>query len=135
MPRSCLPPGSRAEPAVRRGVLTAVARDADGYPVTRSAAGVVRAARSTRELPGLDERVSGCRARPRLVAWREEVARVKRASFRSEEYWGRPVPGLGPADSRIAVVGLAPAAHGGNRTGRGGPGDRSGCWVFAARWP
>ncbi len=111
-----------------------MARDADGYPVTRSAAGVARAARSTRELPVLDEWISGCRACPRLVTWREEVARVKRASFRAEEYWGRPVPGLGPADSRIAVVGLAPAAHGGNRTGRVFTGDRSGDWIFAALW-
>jgi uracil-DNA glycosylase len=76
--------------------------------------------------------VAGCRRCPRLVAWREEVARVKRASFRDEEYWGRPVPGLGPADARIAVVGLAPAAHGGNRTGRIFTGDRSGDFLFAA---
>ena len=59
---------------------------------------------------------------------------VKRASFRDEDYWGRPVPGLGPADARIAVVGLAPAAHGGNRTGRVFTGDRSGDWIFAALW-
>jgi uracil-DNA glycosylase family 4 len=111
-----------------------VARDADGFPVTRSAAGVLRAAAGTRELTVLDERISGCRACPRLVAWREEVAQVRRASFRDEEYWGRPVPGLGPADSRIAVVGLAPAAHGGNRTGRVFTGDRSGDWIFAALW-
>jgi uracil-DNA glycosylase len=111
-----------------------VARDADGYPVTRTAAGVLRAAAGTRELAVLDERVAGCRACPRLVAWREEVAQVKRASFRDEDYWGRPVPGLGPADARIAVVGLAPAAHGGNRTGRVFTGDRSGDWIFAALW-
>ena len=111
-----------------------VARDADGYPVTRSPAGVLRGAAGTRSLPLLDERISGCRACPRLVEWREEVARVKRASFRDEEYWGRPVPGLGPADARIAVVGLAPAAHGGNRTGRVFTGDRSGDWIFAALW-
>jgi uracil-DNA glycosylase family 4 len=111
-----------------------MARDADGYPVTASAAGVRRAAAATRSLAVLDERVSGCRACPRLVRWREEVAVVKRASFRDEEYWGRPVPGLGPADARIAVVGLAPAAHGGNRTGRVFTGDRSGDWIFAALW-
>ncbi|WP_346774115.1 uracil-DNA glycosylase family protein, partial [Modestobacter sp. KNN46-3] len=111
-----------------------MARDADGFPVTRSPGGVVRAAAGSRELTVLDERVSGCRACPRLVTWREEVARVKRASFRSEEYWGRPVPGLGPADARIGVVGLAPAAHGGNRTGRVFTGDRSGDWIFAALW-
>jgi uracil-DNA glycosylase family 4 len=95
---------------------------------------VRRAAAATQDLAALDERISGCRACPRLVAWREEVARVKRASFRHEEYWARPVPGLGPADARIAVVGLAPAAHGGNRTGRVFTGDRSGDWIFAALW-
>ena len=95
-----------------------MATDAAGFPVTRTPAGVVRSAAGVRDLAVLDARISGCRACPRLVAWREEVARVKRASFRDEDYWGRPVPGLGPADARIAVVGLAPAAHGGNRTGR-----------------
>jgi len=111
-----------------------MARDPDGFPVTRTAAGVRRSAAAVRELPVLDEWISGCRACPRLVAWREEVAVVKRASFRDQDYWGRPVPGLGPADSRIAVVGLAPAAHGGNRTGRVFTGDRSGDWIFAALW-
>src|SRR4051794_40357317 len=111
-----------------------MALDADGFPVTRTPAGVQRAAAGVRDLAVLDARVSGCRACPRLVAWREEVATVKRASFRSEDYWGRPVPGLGPADARIAVVGLAPAAHGGNRTGRVFTGDRSGDWIFAALW-
>jgi uracil-DNA glycosylase family 4 len=93
---------------------------------------VVRAAAGARDLAVLDARVSGCRACPRLVAWREEVARVKRASFRDEDYWGRPVPGLGPADARIAVVGLAPAAHGGNRTGRVFTGDASGDFLWPA---
>ena len=106
-----------------------MARDARTTP-----AGVLRSARSARHLADLDTRISGCRACPRLVAWREEVARVKRASFRDEEYWGRPVPGLGPPDAPIAVVGLAPAAHGGNRTGRVFTGDRSGDWIFAALW-
>ena len=69
---------------------------------------------------------------PRLVAWREEVAREKRASFADWEYWGRPVPGFGDAAARVLVVGLAPAAHGGNRTGRVFTGDRSGDWLFAA---
>ena len=104
------------------------------FPVTRTPAGVARAAAGVRDLAVLDARVSGCRACPRLVAWREEVAQVKRASFRDWDYWGRPVPGLGPADARIAVVGLAPAAHGGNRTGRVFTGDRSGDWIFAALW-
>ncbi|SCX38572.1 uracil-DNA glycosylase, family 4 [Klenkia marina] len=111
-----------------------MARDADGYPVTRTPAGVVRGARSARDLAAVDERVCGCRACPRLVAWREEVAEVKRAAFRDQVYWGRPIPGMGPADARIAVVGLAPAAHGGNRTGRIFTGDRSGDWIFAALW-
>jgi uracil-DNA glycosylase family 4 len=104
------------------------------HRAVRTPAGVARSARGARDLAALDARISGCRACPRLVTWREEVARVRRASFRDEEYWGRPVPGLGPADARIAVVGLAPAAHGGNRTGRVFTGDRSGDWIFAALW-
>jgi uracil-DNA glycosylase len=76
--------------------------------------------------------VSVFRACPRLVSWREDVAATKRASYASETYWGRPVTGWGPADARIAVVGLAPAAHGGNRTGRVFTGDRSGDWLFAS---
>jgi uracil-DNA glycosylase family 4 len=73
-----------------------------------------------------------CRACPRLVAWREQVAREKRAAHHNEEYWGRPVPGFGDPRARLLVVGLAPAAHGGNRTGRVFTGDRSGDWLFAA---
>ena len=73
-----------------------------------------------------------CRACPRLVAWREQVARERRAAFRDEEYWGRPVPGFGDPDARVMVVGLAPAAHGANRTGRVFTGDRSGDFLFAA---
>ena len=73
-----------------------------------------------------------CRACPRLVAWRELVAVEKRASFAAEDYWGRPVPGFGDPDARLLVVGLAPAAHGGNRTGRVFTGDRSGDWLFGA---
>ncbi len=83
-------------------------------------------------LARLDEEISRCRACPRLVAWREEVAVVKRAAFRDQEYWGRPVPGFGQADARILILGLAPAAHGGNRTGRIFTGDRSGDVLFAA---
>ncbi|MFD0202158.1 MULTISPECIES: uracil-DNA glycosylase [Saccharothrix] len=83
-------------------------------------------------LSALDERVTSCRACPRLVAWREEVARVKRAAFRDQEYWGRPVPGFGPADASLAIIGLAPAAHGANRTGRMFTGDRSGDFLYAA---
>ncbi|TDB69440.1 MULTISPECIES: uracil-DNA glycosylase [unclassified Micromonospora] len=92
---------------------------------------VARAARAT-DLVDLDGAVSDCFACPRLVAWREEVARTKRAAFRDQDYWGRPVPGLGPPDARIAILGLAPAAHGGNRTGRIFTGDRSGDVLFAA---
>jgi uracil-DNA glycosylase len=73
-----------------------------------------------------------CRACPRLVAWREQVARDKRAAFRDEQYWGRPVPGFGDPAGRVLIVGLAPAAHGGNRTGRVFTGDRSGDWLFGA---
>ncbi|MDL5157455.1 uracil-DNA glycosylase [Actinomycetospora termitidis] len=83
-------------------------------------------------LAALDTEISECRACPRLVAWREQVAREKRAAFRDETYWGRPVPGFGPADARVAVVGLAPAAHGANRTGRMFTGDRSGDVLYAA---
>jgi uracil-DNA glycosylase family 4 len=84
------------------------------------------------DLAELDRLVSECRTCPRLVAWREEAAANPRASFRGQEYWARPVPGFGPADARIAILGLAPAAHGGNRTGRIFTGDRSGDVLFAA---
>lgn len=80
----------------------------------------------------LDEAVTMCRACPRLVAWREETARVRRRAFRDWEYWARPVPGFGPPDATLALVGLAPAAHGGNRTGRVFTGDPSGDALFAA---
>jgi uracil-DNA glycosylase len=80
----------------------------------------------------LDAEVAGCRACPRLVAWREQVAREKRAAYRDWTYWGRAVPGFGPPDARLLVVGLAPAAHGANRTGRMFTGDRSGDVLFAA---
>lgn len=92
----------------------------------------VRAARMVSDLPTLDGAVAGCRACPRLVAWREQVARVKRAAFRDQTYWGRPVPGFGATDARLLVVGLAPAAHGANRTGRMFTGDRSGDVLYAA---
>jgi uracil-DNA glycosylase len=80
----------------------------------------------------LDEEITQCRACPRLVAWREQVAAEKRAAFRDQTYWGRPVPGFGPLDAALAIVGLAPAAHGGNRTGRMFTGDRSGDVLYAA---
>jgi uracil-DNA glycosylase family 4 len=87
--------------------------------------------RKIHTLDELDAAICQCRACPRLVAWREDVARTRRAAFRDEEYWGRPVPGFGPPDARIAILGLAPAAHGGNRTGRVFTGDRSGDVLFA----
>ncbi|SHG55726.1 uracil-DNA glycosylase [Streptoalloteichus hindustanus] len=90
------------------------------------------AARGVTDLADLDELVTHCRACPRLVAWREEVARTRRAAFRDQVYWGRPVPGFGPPDARLAIVGLAPAAHGANRTGRMFTGDRSGEVLYAA---
>ncbi|HWB67686.1 MAG TPA: uracil-DNA glycosylase [Mycobacteriales bacterium] len=101
-------------------------------PVATTADDVVRLAASAPSLDHLTARVSVCRACPRLVEWREQVAVTKRAAFASDTYWGRPVPGWGPARARIAVLGLAPAAHGGNRTGRIFTGDRSGDWLFAA---
>ena len=85
-----------------------------------------------RTLSEVSDRIVRCRACPRLVAWREEVARVKRRAFRAEPYWGRPVPGFGDAAARVVLIGLAPAAHGANRTGRMFTGDRSGDFLYAA---
>ncbi len=82
----------------------------------------------------LDAAVADCFACPRLVAWRERAAREKRAAYRDEIYWGRAVPGYGPDDARLLLVGLAPAAHGGNRTGRMFTGDRSGDFLYAAMY-
>ena len=84
------------------------------------------------ELAELAESVANCRRCPRLVAWREQVARERRAAFADERYWGRPVPGFGDPAARVLVLGLAPAAHGANRTGRMFTGDRSGDFLFAA---
>jgi uracil-DNA glycosylase family 4 len=95
-----------------------------GHPADRAAA--------AQDLAQLDVAVAGCRACPRLVSWREEVAATRRAAFATQTYWGRPVPGFGPHDARIALLGLAPAAHGGNRTGRIFTGDRSGDVLVAA---
>ncbi len=83
-------------------------------------------------LARLSLEITSCRACPRLVEWRERIARERRAAFRDEEYWGRPIPGFGDQVARVLVLGLAPAAHGGNRTGRVFTGDRSGDWLFAA---
>ncbi|WP_432253923.1 uracil-DNA glycosylase [Streptomyces sp. HNM1019] len=91
-----------------------------------------------RQAPGagtlaeLDARVVDCRACPRLVQWREEAARTKRRAYADWEYWARPVPGFGPPDAGVVIVGLAPAAHGGNRTGRMFTGDRAGDFLYAA---
>ena len=100
--------------------------------MAHEAADVVRLAASAGDLPMLEARESVCRACPRLVAWREEVAVTKRAAFADQDYWGRPAPGWGDRAPRILVVGLAPAAHGANRTGRVFTGDRSGDWLYAA---
>jgi uracil-DNA glycosylase family 4 len=100
--------------------------------VAVTAADVAALAVEASSVEELDAAVSVCRACPRLVGWREEVALARRAAYADQVYWGRPAPGFGPADARIAVVGLAPAAHGANRTGRVFTGDRSGDWLYAA---
>jgi len=84
------------------------------------------------DLKEINDEIVACRACPRLVKWREKVAEEKRASYRNETYWGKPVPSFGDPKSRLLIVGLAPAAHGANRTGRMFTGDRSGDFLFAA---
>jgi uracil-DNA glycosylase family 4 len=101
-------------------------------PVAQTSAQVRKLAGKSADLEELDAGVACCRACSRLVEWREQVARERRAAFARETYWGRPAPGFGPADASIMVVGLAPAAHGANRTGRVFTGDRSGDWLYAA---
>ena len=118
---SPVPPGT-GWPGDPADAATAVAHDA----------GDVAALAADASLGEISARSSVCRACPRLVAWREEVAVEKRRAFAGEPYWGRPVPGFGDPRPRVLVVGLAPAAHGGNRTGRVFTGDRSGDWLFGA---
>jgi uracil-DNA glycosylase family 4 len=100
--------------------------------VAHDAEGVAKLAAGATDLAELTARQSVCRACPRLVTWREDVARVRRKSFISEPYWGRPIPGWGDPQPTILILGLAPAAHGGNRTGRVFTGDRSGDFLFAS---
>jgi uracil-DNA glycosylase family 4 len=87
---------------------------------------------ASKSLKLLDQKIVACRRCPRLVQWREEVAVVKRKSYENEKYWGKPVPGFGPDNARIILVGLAPGAHGANRTGRIFTGDSSGDWLYKA---
>jgi uracil-DNA glycosylase family 4 len=136
---SPVPPGSGwpEDPAVRR---TPVARDADevvklarvGELATTGELSSPSGLGRTDELAELDARVSVCRACDRLVEWREKVAVGKRKAFADQPYWGRPIAGWGAAEPRVLIAGLAPAAHGGNRTGRVFTGDRSGDWLFAS---
>ncbi|MEU4394729.1 uracil-DNA glycosylase [Kribbella sp. NPDC023855] len=100
-------------------------------PVAHDAGEVVELAQAD-DLAEIDARVSVCRACPRLVEWREDVALSKRKSFADQPYWGRPIAGWGAAEPRVLIAGLAPAANGGNRTGRVFTGDRSGDWLFAS---
>jgi uracil-DNA glycosylase family 4 len=88
--------------------------------------------RDAEQLIALEAELIECVACPRLVDWRQQVAIAKRAAYRDEVYWGRPIPGFGDPNARIVVLGLAPAAHGANRTGRVFTGDRSGDWLFRA---
>src|ERR1700758_2590949 len=101
-------------------------------PVAADAARVVTLAAEAKSIPELDAASSVCRACPRLVTWREDVALAKRKAFADQPYWGRPVPGWGLERPRLLIVGLAPAAHGANRTGRMFTGDRSGDQLYAA---
>jgi uracil-DNA glycosylase len=103
-------------------------------PVAGNPADVRTLAATAGTLAELTARQSVCRACPRLVEWREQVAAAKRRSFAAERYWGRPIPGWGDDQPRVLIVGLAPAAHGGNRTGRVFTGDRSGDVLFASLW-
>lgn len=104
----------------------------DGVAGRRNRSARLHNAVTAEALNALNREIVSCQACPRLVSWREEVAREKRAAYREWTYWGRPVPGFGDPHAKVYVVGLAPAAHGGNRTGRVFTGDRSGDWVYGA---
>ena len=108
----------------------------DAQPITTpsatTAAQVVTGAMQSVTIEELDDRITHCRACPRLVDWCQQVARDKRRAYVDETYWGRPVPGFGESRPRVLVLGLAPGAHGANRTGRVFTGDRSGDWLYAA---
>jgi uracil-DNA glycosylase family 4 len=127
VPPASVPPGSVPPGSGWPGDLATA-----DTPVAASPAEVAALSATAPTLAELTARQSVCRACPRLVAWREEVATVRRKSFRDEPYWGRPIRGWGDPDPEILIVGLAPAAHGGNRTGRVFTGDRSGDFLFAA---
>jgi uracil-DNA glycosylase family 4 len=129
-----MPEPGRAAGAALPGTLWPDDPATAATPVARDPAGVRALAAAAGTLAELTARQSVCRACPRLVEWREQVASVKRRSFETESYWGRPVPGWGAAHPAVLIVGLAPAAHGGNRTGRIFTGDRSGDFLFAALW-
>ena len=123
--------GNRADPQAARDAWPCDPAGPD-TPVARSAADVAELAGGAATLRELTAQQSVCRACPRLVAWREQVAAAPRRAFRGERYWGRPIPGWGSDRPRLLIVGLAPAAHGGNRTGRIFTGDRSGDFLFAS---
>jgi uracil-DNA glycosylase family 4 len=125
----------------RAKLITMVVRPGSGWPgdlatgrtpVAHGAADVERLAAGSMTLRELSARSTVCRACPRLVSWREQVAAEKRRAFAAETYWGRPVASFGSDEPRILIVGLAPAAHGANRTGRMFTGDRSGDWLYAS---
>jgi uracil-DNA glycosylase len=117
--------GSRGHARARAGARAAGPRHRGRDPTARERG-------LSTELDALEAEITACRACPRLVEWRERVAREKRASFREWDYWGRPIPGFGDPAARVLILGLAPAAHGANRTGRVFTGDRSGDFLFAA---
>src|SRR5580700_4767452 len=139
-----LPSSERCRPGARPGSTDPVVGVRPWRTSSATAGAGIRRAGTARHrtlsavhvspLDELTSEIIGCRRCPRLVAWREEVATERRAAFVDQEYWGRPVPGFGDPHATVAVVGLAPAAHGGNRTGRVFTGDRSGDWLFAALW-